>query len=90
MARRAIWKYPLALRDVQGIDMPSGANILCVQVQAGVPCLWAIVDTEARNVMRRIRIVGTGHPIEVEGEPYIGTFQIHDGALVFHAFEVLP
>lgn len=74
------------------IEMPNGARILSVQVQNGVPVLWALVDPDAPLKRRDIRVYGTGHSIrlEVEDLEYLGTFQMHDGALVFHAFEVLP
>lgn len=32
-----IYKFPIETTDVQNIAMPSGAEILCVQVQHGIP-----------------------------------------------------
>jgi hypothetical protein len=90
---RAIWKYDLRARlfDDITVSMPTGARVLCVQVQQGVPRLWALVDTEAPVKARSFRIVGTGHVLGDDADVwrYIGTFQLHRGALVFHVFEVL-
>lgn len=87
---KTIFKYPLSVIDEQEISMPVSARILCVQVQRGVPCLWALVDPDDSQTPRSIRIVGTGHPIRWGAgiEHYIGTFQALEGALVFHVFEV--
>lgn len=82
-----IWKYPLECQDYVFLDMPVGAKPLTVQVQNGTPCLWAIVDPGEPKRTRGFRIIGTGHPFYGDAK-YIGTFQLHDGELVFHVFEV--
>jgi hypothetical protein len=85
---RTIWKFPFEVADVLEILMPSGAEILDVQVQHGQPCLWALVHSERPTVRRRFRVFGTGHLIEgMYAAKYVGTFQIAGGALVFHVFE---
>lgn len=70
--------------------MPVGAQILCVQVQDETPCLWALVDTEAKKSERYIETFGTGHPVN-EGTGvsrfYVGSYQLEGGKLVFHVFE---
>lgn len=86
---RQVWKFPLEVTDSQCIQMPTDAEILCVQMQAGQPCLWAQVDPQAEKGPRYIWIVGTGHELPDFVMRYIGTFQMHQGALVFHVFEVL-
>lgn len=85
---RTVFKYTLKEWGSVSIDMPKGAEVLGVQVQHGDAQLWALVDTSAELVTRQFRIYGTGHPIE--GSKYlrfVGTFQMHDGQLVFHVFE---
>ena len=82
-----IWKYPLQLTDRQSFRMPIGALILSLQVQYEIPCLWALVDPKERTEERAFRIYGTGHPVDEIGR-FLGTFQIHNGALVFHVFDV--
>jgi hypothetical protein len=86
---KTIWKFPLEVTDVQTVRMPRGARILCVQVQSGVPCLWAEVDPKAETELRTLRIYGTGHPMaEGEQRNYVGTFQLVGMGLVFHVYEV--
>lgn len=89
---KTIWKFPLEMQDEQVLSVPAGAQALAVQVQAGQPCLWALVDPEAPPAMLSIRIHGTGHPISdgLAGYEHIGTFQLAGGALIFHAFRASP
>jgi hypothetical protein len=85
---KTIWKYPLQ-PDVTTLDMPQGAQVLTVQVQGNRPVLWALVDPCQLKRKRRFAVFGTGHDIPDEVGKYIGTFQLLDGGLVFHLFEVL-
>ena len=86
---RRIYKYKLETADDQTVMMPINAKILCVQVQNEIPCLWAIVHDDTQEEARHFSIYGTGHQIspDCNVENYIGTYQIHDGRLVFHVFE---
>lgn len=87
---RTIYKYELATTDQQTIRMPSGARIIACQVQRETPCLWAEVETESPSAARCFRIFGTGHPLDIDSaQPYIGTYQLHGGSLVFHVYEVV-
>lgn len=83
-----IWKFPVPIEDDFTIEMPRSARVLSVQIQHGVPVLWALVQPDDVKVERRFRVAGTGHPLPAEslGWAFIGTFQIHGGALVFHLF----
>jgi len=83
-----IYKYTLSITDEQTVELPLGAKILSIQTQGEMPQLWALVnDLQERKQSRRIRICGTGHQIPDSPGEYLGTFQMHDGSLVFHAFE---
>jgi hypothetical protein len=83
---RTIFKYPVGVIDVQKIELPKGARILCVQEQNGTLCLWAEVETPSKTTTRTIEVIGTGNPISmVDNRIYIGTAQI-DG-LVWHVYE---
>ena len=86
---QTIYKYRLRIADEQEIEMPMGAGLMAVQMQNGHPCLWALVDPINSLEKRKILIRGTGHDAPGVGR-YISTFQMQDGALVFHAFEDLP
>ena len=81
-----IWKFPLAVTDVQDIKMPRGAHVLTVQMQGDQACLWALVQPELDKARRRILIAGTGHEHESFPGNYVATFQT--GPLVFHVFDL--
>jgi hypothetical protein len=86
-----IYKYPLSGPDVK-IPLPQGTRILCVQVQYGVPSVWALIpDVVQTDVMefRHLVIVHTGDEQPSGKTAYIGTFQLADGNYVGHLFEVL-
>jgi hypothetical protein len=85
---QTVYKYQLQAMDKQTIAMPVGAKILCVQAQNDVPCIWAIVDTEASLSSRHFATVGTGHPVHFSTDKYIGTYQIRGGIYIFHVFEI--
>lgn len=85
---RAVWKFGVPLGDVVTIDMPEGAQILHVQAQNDIPCMWALVDPLAQRVSRRFRFAGTGHEISESPLEHVGSFFMREGALVFHLFEL--
>ncbi len=82
--RTTIWKFPLTQENV---DMPQGSRLLTVQIQHGVPTLWAEVNPKEETVTRRLAVIGTGW---VDGIPehlgYIATFQ--QGVMVFHVYDL--
>ncbi len=83
-----IWKWTLKMVDNQVVNMPIGAKVLTVQMQNGEPQVWALCDEANPTEPRQIAIYGTGNPLPLEPGEYIATFQMHDGALVWHAFEI--
>jgi hypothetical protein len=82
-----VWKYEIPMTDNFSLEMPIGAKVLCVQTQHNTPCIWSLVSPGVGRVTRSFRLAGTGHPIDLDGLTYIGTFQIYGGSLVFHVFE---
>lgn len=82
---KAIYKYPLGIGEKKSVLMPQDATVLTVQIQAGGPTLWALVDPNAKLVKRVFHVIGTGWPKEFLSERYIGTVQ-SDG-FVWHVFE---
>jgi hypothetical protein len=86
---RTVFKYPLALVDVQEVELPAEAEILHVAEQLGSLMLWANVETDNDLVSRRLAVVGTGHhaPSPTEAR-HIGTVLTGIG-LVWHIFEEL-
>lgn len=88
---RKVYKYPLAIADYQEIDISESAEILHVDNQRDEICLWAAVVTDRTGDMKKIkiRIAGTGHPIEdYAALKHIGTVKLSHGDLVFHVFEM--
>jgi hypothetical protein len=84
-----IWKFPLVVEDEQVVSMPTGAVVLTVQAQHDLyPCLWAKVNPTAAPADRRFRTYGTGHAMKVDGQRYVGTYQLYGGDFVGHVFEV--
>ena len=87
---RTIWKFELNFTDNQEVEIPIDAEILTVQTQGEVLCLWALVDPTLEKEKRTFEVFGTGHSIHYDmgvSRIYIGTFQLHEGSLVFHVFE---
>lgn len=84
-----IWKFPIDLSQGPrvAIDMPMDAKILTLQVQNGVPCLWALVDPSAPIETKPFVVVGTGHEKPIHATAYVGTWQ--DGPFVWHLFAEL-
>ena len=90
MSRR-IFKYTLSMRSVTDIQMRLNSEILDVQLQDSLVCIWAISkDTEQRE-LRKITVFGTGIEIPenvAQSLDYIGTVQ--HGMNVIHVFEEIP
>ncbi len=82
-----IYKYKLDCLGEQTVSMPIGARILCLQIQNDVPCVWVVADTSAGHEWRVFSTYGTGHETLKYPGIYIGTYQLRNGALVFHVFE---
>lgn len=67
--------------------MPSGASLLSIQLQDGLPQLWAACDPGAAKVLRRIAAFGTGDDLALTADaPYIGTLQVDYAVL--HYFDL--
>jgi len=82
-----IWKFPLEIVDSQALFLPKGAKILSVHDQAGVVCLWALVDPDKRRERRVIELSCTGGTVRSKDDDrkFIGT--VVSGIFVWHFFE---
>lgn len=90
-----VYKYPIPLKDYVEIELPAGAKILHINeqhnsLQDKELMLWALVDPNiSLKEKRKIRIVGTGHPIQgLEKLKHINTAILFSGDYVLHFFEV--
>lgn len=87
---KTIYKYPIPeVTDQVAITMPRGAQVLSFQVQRGVPCIWALVDTEEPVEAKNFYLVGTGLPFIFSPDyvRFIGTAQLMNGDFLLHLFE---
>lgn len=84
---KTIWKYEL-LGRYPIISIPEKSQILSLQDQNNVLCLWAYVDTDRQDVERWFRIFSTGEELPIDKSlKYIGTVQSYDKSFVQHVFE---
>ena len=87
-----VWKYPLSVEaSTTFVDLPKGAEILSVATIAGSPHLWALVDPDETELVRRSLItLGTGWKV-VSDAPFgrfVGTITGVKGWMVFHVWDV--
>lgn len=88
---KTIYKYPLPYGRLLGVKlyMPTGAQILSVQMQDGDMVMWALVDPQNPKEHRDdIRIYGTGFELLSSPGRHVATLQ--DGPFVWHVFERAP
>lgn len=81
-----IFKFPLDVCEDQCIRVPADAQVVSLQTQNGVPCLWVLLDPKADKERRVFYTVGTGHDVPENAGAFVGTYQ-YTGGLVFHVFE---
>lgn len=87
MSTQRVYKYELPMIGAwSSVTMPVGAEAFAVQVQHGAVCLWARITIAAPSVVHHFRIAGTGHDLGSNVGRHIDSFQLDDGALVFHVF----
>ena len=81
-----IYKYNIDSMSVI-ISLPTGFEILKVDIQGDQPVLWALVnpDPDCKKEMVSIKLFFTGISMSDHPGKYISTFT-KDG-LVFHAFK---
>ncbi len=88
--KKAVWKYVLKGPGDHHLTMPVGANILSVAEQWGFGAMWALVDPQAPQEVRRFQVVATGEVADLDGYNYVGTFQLRNdpifGVTVWHVF----
>ena len=81
---KKIFKYQIRPTEEQEIMMPVGAEVNHVGLDPdGIPCIWAIVDPDARRESVIIQVIGTGHHVPDEGI-FLGTYV--KGVFVWHVF----
>lgn len=96
-----IWKFrlPMPTDHVMEVVMPERASVVSVQLQHGIPTMWAACSPSNPEKTRFFRWIATGEtfadttlmhftgsrPPSRSDLAYLATLQF--GALVFHLFE---
>jgi hypothetical protein len=86
---KTIWKFELTPNRLQSVPIPAGGTILTVQTKGdNAPLMWVLVDPDMPT-QERCRGIDTANTA-VPDDPgrYVGTFQIMEGTLEFHLFEM--
>jgi hypothetical protein len=84
---KIIHKYQL-LNETHSINVPEGAEILSVQAQNNIPCIWMLLNPkETKFEIRTFCMRITGSCFNQERKKYIGTVQLDGGSSVMHIFE---
>lgn len=83
-----VYKIPLVLSETFTWDLPEGAQFLSLQMQDNDPQMWFRVDDSRPQRRQVFGVCGTGNKIHdsVAAAPFLGTFQLSEGALVLHVF----
>lgn len=85
-----VWKYDLHHYGPNDLQMPAGAIPIHADVQAGQPCLWALVDPARPPEPRRFLLAATGQELGETVGRHVGSYLQLDGIFVYHVFEVTP
>lgn len=83
---KTIHKFPFVLEDTVRLQVPQHSTLLKIDAQRDTPCMWFLVDTDQPKEHCTFLVRGTGHDCNDVGK-HLGSFQMHDGALVFHVFQ---
>jgi hypothetical protein len=84
---RTIWKF--AVEETMQLLLPVDAMVLSIQTQFNAPQMWILLDSDLPKTLRRFIVLPTGVSVPDVPLNYCGTFQINDGALIFHVFEAI-
>lgn len=86
---KTIWKLELQPNRLQAIPLPAGGQILTVQTKSdNTPLMWALVDPDSPLQDRYLGIYTTNTALPDDPGRYVATFQIMEGMLEFHLFEL--
>lgn len=86
---KTIWKLELQPNRLQAIPIPVGGQILTVQTKGNdAPLMWVLVDPDMPLQDRFLGIYTTNTAVPDAPGRYVATFQIMDGMLEFHLFEM--
>ena len=82
---QTIWKYPLAGKAKQVVELPMGYEILSCQKRAGKITLWVRHETDNEKMAVNIVMLATGAPEPPEYLEFLATIQYTDETMI-HVF----
>lgn len=84
---KVIYKYILPTGGKTIVINEPIAEVLSLQLQNGIPTMWAIIDTEIEEIVPlKIIAIGTGWTLDKGVDGYLGTIQ-DDCGYVWHYFK---
>lgn len=87
---QTVWKYTLAAKEWQTIEMPLGAKILSAEEQNHQIVVYAAIEDTKTDMFedREIIVLGTGHETHYDLNEYrfLNTVKMENGSLMFHVF----
>lgn len=88
--KKVIWKYELGIGETI-LKVPKDGDIIYLNNQNEIPCLWILVDPKEELITRIFKVVGTGEEIDCGNNSdfplFVGSFQIVSASFVGHIFE---
>lgn len=81
---KTIWKFELTFAEKQMLMMPIEVEPLSAQLQNGILCLWARVDSKAPKQPTEIILNTTGNELHPETGIFVDTVQVQ--GLVVHVY----
>jgi hypothetical protein len=88
---KTIYKYILPIVNEFELLLPKDNVIISLDSQNNLPCLWAIVDPNEKEIVQRtFSCFKTGEPIpNIEGKvrAFIKTIKLHQETFIVHFFE---
>ena len=88
---KSIYKYPIHRAHREEIILPL-EQILTVQLQNHIPCLWAMIDDDKPKKKIAVWIIGTGwdlSPLKDKNLIYISTVQDESGFVWYFFYEII-
>lgn len=88
---KVIHKQELPIQDKVTLEFPSLPNIIAIDTQRGVPCIWYEIFTEnVDNCIIDFYVVGTGNPLPKNANVHAATVLTDNDNLVWHIYTEYP
>ena len=81
-----IFKFRLKSETEQIVRMPAKSEIMDIQMQNGVPVMWALVDDSSEIIDVKINMYWTGEELRKSNSEEIFLATVQDGEIVCHFF----